>query len=490
MRRTKIVATFGPALREPATLTALILAGADVLRLNASHAAPGELRAAVAHVRAAALAADKEVGILLDLQGPKVRTGPLTRPLEIATWATLTLVMADVDPGDGRSGTTYPEMAGDVSPGDRVLFDDGALSGCVSAVRRDRTPAEVDIRMTQGGSLKSHKGINLPGVKMSIPSLTEKDREDLAEGVAAGVDFVALSFVRRAEDVRELRGLLDRLDAPLPIIAKIEKPEAIDHLDEILTVVEGVMVARGDLGVEVSLERLPVLQKQIIEAASRAGAMVITATQMLDSMIQHPRPTRAEVTDVANAILDGTDAVMLSGETATGAFPIEAVKVMGEIAQEIESSRYYRAPDPGHLPAPAGAAGTLLRAACHAATESPRPLLVHTWSGTSAVLVSKARPRGPIFALTPKSAVVRRLTLAWGVTPVLIAEKPDVDQLIEASEEALLDQGLVAVGEELVVLTGRAPLRRADYLLQIVHAGPEPEDSAPTEQIPSMRREL
>ncbi|MBN2800196.1 MAG: pyruvate kinase [Deltaproteobacteria bacterium] len=490
-RRTKIVATLGPATRHEPVLTQLIEAGADVLRVNASHARPGEITALTQAIRAAAGRAGRHTAVLLDLQGPKIRTGAVPVPLELTRGDTLTLVMDEAFTAEGlRTGTTYPQMAQDVTIGDRVLFDDGALSGEVSEVRLHLTPPEVDIRMVDGGQLRSHKGINLPGVRMSVPSLTEKDRQDLAEGLQAGVDYVALSFVRSADDVRQLRAVIEARGDGVPIIAKIEKPEAIENLTEILTVVEGVMVARGDLGVEVSLERLPVLQKQIIAAASAAGALVITATQMLESMIHSPRPTRAEVTDVANAILDGTDAVMLSGETSVGSYPLETVRAMGRIAEEVEASRFHHSPDPAHIPTPPGAAGTLIRAACHAATESPRPLVVHTWSGTSAVLVSKARPRGPIFALSSQVEVARRLSLAWGVTPVLVAPADSVEDLVEEGEEALLTAGLVALGEELVLLAGRSPLKRADYLLQIVHAGPEPEGSEPSAGTPSMRREL
>ena len=471
-RRTKIVATLGPASWDEPMLTDLLKAGVDVCRINCSHTDHHGIRAQVARVRRASAKLDKPVAILLDLQGPKIRVGDIPEPLDLAEGDLLTVVMdADVEGHDGRVGTTYPEMAADVHEGDPVLFDDGALQGVVEAVDTDTEPAEVRVRMTVGGTLSSHKGMNLPGVEMSVPSLTEKDVGDLAVGVDVGVDYVALSFVRSAWDVVALRRALEGHGRNLPIIAKIEKPQAVAELDGILEVAEGVMVARGDLGVEVPLERVPVLQKEIIQRAWQAGALVITATQMLDSMIRNPRPTRAETTDVANAILDGTDAVMLSGETATGRHPIEAVQAMNRIAREVERSRFFHSIDPDHLAVPDGAAGTLMRSAVYAANESRRPLVVFTWSGASAIVVSKGRPRGPLFALTPEQRVVDRLALAWGVQPLRIAPVQSVDDLILAGEHALLASGLVQPGEELVVLAGKAPTKQATYLLKITEAG-------------------
>ncbi|MCA9492610.1 MAG: pyruvate kinase, partial [Myxococcales bacterium] len=310
--RTKIVATLGPATWDEPMLTRLLEAGVDVARINCSHADHESIRRQVARVRRAAMKLRKPTAILLDLQGPKIRTGKVPTPLPLAAGDVLTVVMDESYVGAGhRVGTTYPQMVDDVNPGDLVLFADGALSGQVVAVRRGE-PGEVDIRIDDGGELGSHKGINLPGVDMSIPCLTEKDLGDLAVGLDVGVDYVALSFVQRAEDVVELRAAMTgHGQGDIPIIAKIEKPSAVERIDEILAVADGVMVARGDLGVEVSIEKVPVYQKRILSAAQKAGRLAITATQMLDSMERNPRPTRAETTDVANAILDGTDAVML-----------------------------------------------------------------------------------------------------------------------------------------------------------------------------------
>ncbi len=336
-------------------------------------------------------------------------------------------------------GTTYPDLVRDVAPGDPILFADGALDGVVESVHADIEPPEVRVRMRTGGTLGSHKGINLPGAAVSAPSLTVKDLGDLDVGVSVGVDMVALSFVRRPEDVLALQQQLEHLgDATIPVVAKIEKPQAVECIEAICEVAQGIMVARGDLGVEVPIEKVPVLQKRIIDAAFRRGRMCITATQMLDSMTHSPRPTRAETTDVANAILDGTDAVMLSGETAIGRYPVQTVHTMDRICREVEASRFFQPTHPRDMPRWSGPRGTLTRAACWAVQEEPRPLVVVTWSGGSAVFVSKARPRVPIFALTPDPVVLARLASVWGVTPVLIPPVQTVDEVIRAGEAALL----------------------------------------------------
>jgi pyruvate kinase len=373
-------------------------------------------------------------------------------------------------PAEGtRTGTTWPRMAQDVRPGEPVLFADGALSGTVEAVRfPEGTPAEVDIRIVDGGELGSNKGINMPATRIDAPAFTEKDAEDLAAGVQAGVDYIALSFVRSASDVQELRALLATLGAAdMPIVAKIEKPQGVDNIEEILGEVQGIMVARGDLGVEVPFEQVPVIQKKLIEAANRAGVLVITATQMLDSMERNPRPTRAEITDVANAILDGTDAVMLSGETANGSYPLESVGAMDRIAREVESSRWYRPPDLSTLPSFNTPESTVLRAACYAVRETPRPLMVFTWSGSTALKASKSRPKTGIFAITHSQTVCDRLSLVWGVTAVMIPLIARTDDLIAAGERALLDGGYVQDGQEVVVLAGRVPMRGATNMMKV-----------------------
>ncbi len=467
--KTKIVATLGPACWDEPKLSQLLEAGVDVCRINCSHADHASIGKQVARVRRAAMSSGHPCAILLDLQGPKVRTGPASTPTELAVGDTLTIVMDDTLEASGhRIGTTYPQMADDVEPGTAVLFADGLLAGEVTAVRLEQSPAEVDIRMIDGGKLGSHKGINLPGVSLSIPALTDKDKADLAVGLELGVDYVALSFVQRPEDVIQLKDEMKRLGREVPVIAKIEKPTAVECIDDICAVSEGVMVARGDLGVEVSLEKVPVYQKRIIRAGFNAHRIVITATQMLDSMERNPRPTRAETTDVANAILDGTDAVMLSGETSIGQFPIEAVRTMDTIAREVESSPFFLPttrdafPEQDH-----GGMSTVLKAACYAARQGNRPLVIFNWTGSSAVYVSKARNTSPIYALTADQAVVDRLQLVWGITPLLIPPAYTLDELFKVAEEALLATGQIAVGQEVVMVIGNARLPRARNVMKI-----------------------
>jgi pyruvate kinase len=465
-RRTKIVATIGPATEDLDNLVTLFEAGVNVARINCSHASADGIRQGVSRIRRGALKANKSVAILLDLQGPKIRTGP-GAPITLEPGDTLTVLMDKAFVAtDKRVGTTWPSMVHDVAIGDRVLFADGALSGDVSGVRvRD---GEVDIQIDAGGELGAHKGINLPQSNIQAPALTDKDRADLAVGLAAGVDWVALSFVRHADDIAILREAMAEHGARhTPVIAKIEKPQAVANIDEILAVVDGIMVARGDLGVELPLEQVPVIQKRLIKAANHAGVPVITATQMLDSMERNPRPTRAETTDVANAILDGTDAVMLSGETSVGAYPFEAVRVMDRIARDVEQSHFLRQRDISKITALAGPANTVARCAAQAVQEGDRPLVVFTWSGRSAVLASKARMRAPIFALTPDERVADALSLVWGVTAVRMPIFRNTDEMIAAGERALLDAGLLPAGTEVVVLAGNTPMRGATNLMKI-----------------------
>jgi len=477
-RNTKIVATIGPASRAPEVLRALIDAGVDVCRINCSHCTHDEIRAEVANIRRQAAGSGRPVSILLDLQGPKIRTGPIAQPLQLAPGDELE-VRCDPElgglvlgPDRFACGTTYGALAQDVNPGDQVLFADGALSGHVCATDPQATPPTVIIRMDQGGSLGAHKGLNLPGVQVSAASLTDKDRGDLAVGVAAGVDYIALSFVRQAQDVLALKELLRGLGEPdLPVVAKIEKPEALHNFEEILTTVDGIMVARGDLGVEVPLETVPIHQKRLLQAANAAGVLAITATQMLDSMERNPRPTRAETTDVANAILDGTDAIMLSGETATGDHAQGAVEVMDRIAQEVERSPWFGPPTADELPLSAGPSQTVIRAACLAAAESGRPLVVFTSSGHSAIQVSKYRPKTGVFALTPTATVRDRLALAWGVTPLQIPVVRTTDDLIVVGENALMDGGYLDRGDEVVVLVGSALARGATDMMKVHSLG-------------------
>jgi pyruvate kinase len=454
-RRTKIVCTLGPATRDEAGIEALVRAGMDVARINFSHGAQDEHAATIARTRAVAGRMGLPVAILQDLQGPKIRTGALAdgRPVTLRTGQRFSITTRPLAGTAEAVSTTYAALPADVKPGDCVLLSDGAIELRVVRVQGEDVATEV----LTGGTLAEHQGINLPGVAVSAPALTEKDRADLAFGIAQGVDYVALSFVRRPEDVAEAKRFAAQLappdSLPIPIIAKLEKPEAIEQLDAILRVADGVMVARGDLGVEMPLEQVPLIQKRIIERANALGLPVITATQMLESMIEHPRPTRAEASDVANAILDGTDAVMLSGETAVGAYPVEAVRVMARIAAATEAACKpgLGSHEDGHATmahAVASAAHTLARQA------GARLIAVFTRSGLSARLISKERPGVPIIAYTPHDAVARRLLLWWGVTPRPSELAGTTEELIAWVDRWLRADGLATVGDEVVVMGG------------------------------------
>ena len=419
MRRTKIVATIGPASRERKVLESLAQAGIDVVRLNFSHGEHQEHLAVMQSVREIAARLGRPIAILQDLSGPKIRTGRLEddKPVELRKGERITITTDESIEGTARLiSTTYDPLPRDVSPGDRILLDDGNLELRVIKASLQ----EVECEVVDGGWLKSNKGMNLPGVKLSTPALTEKDRRDLAFGVKNGVDYVALSFVRQAADVSECKALIKSLGGTCPVIAKIEKREAIDDLAAILEAADGVMVARGDLGVELSTEEVPTLQKRIIEMANGAGKVVITATQMLESMIENPRPTRAEASDVANAILDGTDGIMLSAETASGRYPVEAVATMARIALYTEEHYgAFRPPASVSIQCASDVASSLARVARTVAEELGCKLIVaFTESGTTAHLVSTYRPRPPIAAITPNADTYRRLALWWGVIPV------------------------------------------------------------------------
>ena len=473
-RKTKIVATLGPATRKPGVLKKLLQTGVNVCRINCSHSDARSIRAEIAKVRRTAIEIDKSVAILLDLQGPKIRVGKMEEPLVLNRGSLLEIVMDNQLVGKGqRCGTSYLTLADEVKPGQLILFADGALSGIIESVHHDREPAEVHVRMKFGGALGSNKGMNLPGASLAAPCLTEKDRADLIVGVDAGVDYVALSFVRQPEDVIELKEILEaRGHADIPVISKIERQEAVEDMEAILKVTDGIMVARGDLGVELPLETIPLHQKSLIRQANQQGRLVITATQMLDSMERNPRPTRAETTDVANAVLDGTDAIMLSGETAAGDHPIEAVRVMDRIAREVEGSKFFTSPSAEDLPVHQERGYTIAHAST-TALQDGSPLVVFTWSGLSAIVASKFRPSGPIYALAPTQAVCDRLALAWGVTPFLVPEVQSTDELIEYGEKMLLDKGNIKAGERVVVLAGSSPMKGATNLLKILIAGEE-----------------
>ncbi len=456
MRRTKIVCTLGPASASAERIGELIDAGLDVVRLNFSHGSHEDHAKLLATVRAQAELRGRAIAVLLDLQGPKIRTGRFaTGAVELLPGAAFTITTDTSVIGDvHRVSTSYSDLPKDVRPGEQILLDDGYLSLTV----REVSGSEVHTIVVNGGTLKNNKGINLPGVDVTAPALSEKDRTDIGFGLRYGVDYVALSFVRRAEDVLEAKRLLTVDGVSIPVIAKIEKPQAVDRLAEIIDAADGVMVARGDLGVEMGPEKVPLIQKRMIEETNKRGKLVITATQMLESMITNPRPTRAEASDVANAVLDGTDAVMLSGETASGAHPVEAVRTMGRIIDEVERSAYYRQNiEPPELQMAVSANAIAHAAVIAAKAMKARVIATETTSGGVARLMSEYRPEAQIVALTTNEVTYRRLALVWGVTPVLIGPSVTTDELIDQIEHALLSRGLARNGEN-VIITMAAPV--------------------------------
>ncbi len=448
MRRAKIVCTLGPASDEREAILELLDAGMNVARLNFSHGTHEDHRRIFANVRQAAEERGVAVAVLQDLSGPKIRCGVMQGgSVELVKDAELTITTRDVAGSAGLFSCSYEALPRDVKAGDRVLLSDGRLELEVLAASGD----EVRCKVVVGGKLGSRKGINLPGVKLSTPALTEKDRRDLALGVELGVDYVALSFVRNPEDIKQAK----ELAGEIPVIAKIEKPEAVECFSEILAVADGIMVARGDLGVEMGPERVPLIQKRLIEQTNHAHKVVITATEMLDSMRERPRPTRAEASDVANAILDGTDAVMLSGETASGLYPRQAVETMDRIIREIESSPRFRDMSQPNVGAVRNSTSAVARAAVVAAEElRASKILCYTESGRTGSLISEYRPRADVLAVTSAWPVYRRLALHWGVVPMKVSETPSTDETIQRMVEAATAQGLVMPGEVVVITMG------------------------------------
>ena len=452
-RRTKIVCTLGPASSDETTIEALVQAGINVARLNFAHTDHEAGAEIIRRVRAVAARLGVSVAILEDLQGPKIRLGTIRGGSATLKEGGEFVITTRPDEGSAaRASTTYAGLARDVKPGDRILIDDGMIQ--LDVLGTDGV--EVRCSVVAGGSVSDHKGINLPGVDLDIPALTDKDHDDLAFGVKAGVDFIGVSFVRTATDILDVKDYLAEIQGDVPIIAKLEKPEVLRRLDDVLKVSDGVMVARGDLGVEMPLEEVPVVQKSIIRRAQRYAVPVITATQMLESMVGHPRPTRAEASDVANAIFDGSDAVMLSEETATGHFPVEAVRVMARIAVEAERGLPFYEDRPRRFQAmDMGFPGAIGEAACQAAVElGARAICIFTQTGSMARIVSKLRPPTPIIAFTPYENVLRRLALFWGVQPRLITKSDSTEELIEKIDAALVGDGSVRKGDVLVITAG------------------------------------
>ncbi|HEX8994707.1 MAG TPA: pyruvate kinase [Ktedonobacterales bacterium] len=479
LRRTRIICTLGPASWSEERIESLVRAGMDVARINFSHGTQEEHARTIARVRSVEERLRRPVAILQDLQGPKIRTGELTghTPVTLRDGQTFMITSRAISGDANAVSTTYSALPSDVKSGDRILISDGAIELRVREVKAQDVITDV----IHGGALAEHQGINLPGVAVSAPALMDKDRADLAFGIRHNVDYIALSFVRRSDDIRAAKALiaeeiaarpeLERPRAPqglhpsayaaestVPLIAKLEKPEAIANLDSILLVADGVMVARGDLGVEMPLEQVPLLQKKIIARANAMGLPVITATQMLESMVTHPRPTRAEASDVANAILDGSDAVMLSAETATGLYPVETVETMARIAQQTEGAcvRFRPTERRGDsAQAVASAAYTLAKEA------GAKLIAVFTRTGASAQLMSKERPSMPIVAFTPFQSVYRRLALWWGVTPRMSELQGSTEALLAFADADLQRSGLAKPGDEVVIVGGMPLAGRA-----------------------------
>ncbi|MDQ8146119.1 MAG: pyruvate kinase [Gemmatimonadota bacterium] len=445
---TKIVATLGPASSTPEAIRALLEAGVNVCRINFSHGTHAQHAQTIAHVRTAASALGLPVAILGDLQGPRIRIGVLPEPFEVTAGQALTFVPEAHATGEDVP-VTYDDIARDVQVGASILVNDGLLAFEVQRIDGDR----VHVVVTVGGRLSSNKGMNLPGVDVSAPSLTEKDLADVAFAVEQDLDYLALSFVRRADDLRQLRGLVP---AGMLLVAKIEKDSALERIEEILQATDAVMVARGDLGVELPFEDVPLQQKRIISLAARYGRPVITATQMLESMIQHTRPTRAEASDVANAILDGTDAVMLSAETAAGAHPVEAVKAMRRIATAAEAAEVPRGQGLDRVqPGSASVEETIASASVTALRLlGARTIVVFTKSGFSARIVAGRRPQGRIVALTDQPRTYRQLALVWGVIPILVQTMDSYEGMIPVTRMLLRKHGLAESGEPFVVTAG------------------------------------
>jgi pyruvate kinase len=456
VRRAKIVATLGPASREIPVLEALFKAGTNVVRINMSHGSLEEHEETLKRVRTVSAKLNMPIAALVDLSGPKIRTGLLKggEAVTLEADALFTITTRNVAGDDKEVTTNYARLPQDAKAGSRILLDDGAIELKVERT----TETDVVCRVINGGVLSERKGINLPGVALGISAMTDKDRRDLQWAIKNDADYIALSFVRSAEDCREAQQLIRECGGTTPLVAKIEKAEAVDHLDEIVATADALMVARGDLGVETSVEMVPVYQKRIIEKANIAGKVVITATQMLQSMTTSPRPTRAEASDVANAVWDGTDALMLSAETATGMYPVGAVSTMAKIIESAEAGR----PPATHARGTwlGSQSGSVSRAICEAATFAAeemgaRTIGVFTSSGLMARRLSTLRPRQRIIALTSSKKVLNELTAVWGVEPVLHEPCETMDQLLSAGEARLADTGAAQKDELVVLMAGR-----------------------------------
>ena len=453
MRRAKIVCTLGPAVESIEKITELIDAGMNMARLNLSHGSHDEHQKRLDLVRAAAKKANKAIAILVDLQGPKIRLGKFSSgPHELSRGDTFTITTDDIAGTKDKVSTTYKGLPGDCKAGDAIMIDDGKVSVQVVQVKGN----DVITKVIQPGMVSNNKGINLPGVAVSLPALSEKDIADLRWGLKAGVDFIALSFVRNAADIKDIHKIMAEVGVKVPVIAKIEKPQAVENLQEIVDAFDGIMVARGDLGVELPIEDVPMVQKRCITMARESAKPVIVATQMLDSMISNSQPTRAEATDCANAVLDGADALMLSGETSVGDFPIDAVKVMARIIERTEEVALDQIPPLKH--SPATKAGAITKAATEVGlTVGAKYLVAFTQSGDSARRMSRLRSPIPMLALTPEIGTYNRLALSWGVESLLTASVNHTDEMVMQVDTILIESKRVKIGDLVLIVAGSPP---------------------------------
>jgi len=453
MRRAKIVCTMGPAVESVEKVSELIRAGMNVARLNLSHGGYEEHQNRLDLVRAEAARVKQPVAIMVDLQGPKIRLGRFENgPHELMRGDTFTITTDEIAGDKSRVSTTYKGLPGDCRAGDLILIDDGKVTVQVIEVKG----SDVITKVIEPGFVSNNKGINLPGVAVSVPAMSEKDIEDLRWGLKAGADFIALSFVRSAKDIDDVYKVMDEVGHRIPVIAKIEKPQAVDNLEEIVLAFDGIMVARGDLGVEMPIEDIPLVQKRCITLARENAKPVIVATQMLDSMINNSRPTRAEATDCANAVLDGADALMLSGETSVGAFAIEAVSTMARIIEKTEKEALHLIPALQHNPKTKG--GAITKAATEVGlTIGAQVLAAFTKSGDSARRMSRLRSPIPILALTPDTATYNQMALTWGVEPLLTPLVTTTDQMVKQVDTILIESKRVAVGELIMIVAGSPP---------------------------------
>ncbi len=453
-KRTKILATLGPACDDPVTVRAMLEAGVNAVRLNMSHGTREDQLKRLKRVRELSKEMDRPVAVLADLQGPKIRTGRLKggTPVELIPGNTIVITTAECPEGDvNRVGTTYSGLSKDLKASDKVLIDDGKLRLRVEGIEGH----EITLRIEVGGLLKNSKGINMPGTNVSAPSLSDKDREDLAWAIANGVDFIALSFVRTARDVRHVKARISEAGRTVPVIAKIETPDGLTNIDGILAESDGIMVARGDLGIEISIERLPIVQKELILRANKLGKLVITATQMLESMIDGEMPSRAEATDIANAVFDGTGCVMLSGETATGKHPVQAVAAMSSILLEAEKSRYLPTFEPDPEAKTFSRQIMSLSGAAHriSVETGADAILISSLSPEPALLLSKRRGRVPMICICTDERLWHAYCMYWGIAAVLVEPATDLQALLESGIDAAIAHGFVRDGQNAVVLS-------------------------------------